>query len=113
MVGGMVLRLVTGVLAGTVSALRRGSWADRIVTGGVLAGLMVPTFLLALLLLGVFVLLANWGSLWLQPGYMPFTQSPGQWLGRMILPWIAVAATQAGLTARLTRAAILDALGED
>jgi len=31
----------------------------------------------------------------------------------MILPWIAVAATQAGLTARLTRAAILDALGED
>jgi len=113
MIGGMVLWLVTGVLAGTVSALRRGSWADRIVTGGVLAGLMVPTFLLALLLLGVFVLLANWGSLWLQPGYMPFTQSPGQWLGRMILPWIAVAATQAGLTARLTRAAVLDALGED
>ena len=49
----------------------------------------------------------------MQPGYVPFTQSPGQWLGRMILPWIAVAATQAGATARLTRSAVLDALGED
>jgi ABC-type dipeptide/oligopeptide/nickel transport system permease component len=29
------------------------------------------------------------------------------------LPWIAVAATQAGFTARLTRAAVLDALADD
>jgi peptide/nickel transport system permease protein len=113
MIGGMVLWLAAGVLAGTVSALRRGSWADRIITSGVLAGLTVPTFLLALLMLGVFVFLARWGILWLQPGYVPITQSPGQWLGRMILPWIAVAATQAGVTARLTRAAVLDVLGED
>jgi ABC-type dipeptide/oligopeptide/nickel transport system permease component len=31
----------------------------------------------------------------------------------MILPWIAVAAGQAAVTARLTRAGILEVLGED
>ena len=113
MIGGMILWLVTGVLAGTASALRRGSWSDRMVSGAVLAAQVVPTFLLALLLLGLSTYLARSGHLWLQTGYVPITQNPGQWLGRMILPWIAVAATQAGVTAKLTRAAILDTLGED
>lgn len=113
MTGGMILWLVTGLLAGTLSALRRGSPADRIVTGATLGALVVPTFLLALFLLVLSTYLAQSGYLWLQPGYVPFTQNPGQWLGRMILPWIAVAATQAGVTARLTRSAVLDALGED
>ena len=113
MIGGTVLWLTAGVVAGTVSALRPSSAADRIATGGVLTGLAVPTFLLALLLLWLSSRLAEAGDLWFQPGYVPFSHSPGQWLGRMILPWIAVAAGQAGVTARLTRAGILDVLGED
>jgi peptide/nickel transport system permease protein len=111
--GGMVLWLTAGVLAGAVSALRPGSWTDRIVTAGVLAALSIPSFMLALLLLAVFAHLAQAGNLWLQPGYVGISQSPGQWLGRMILPWIAIAAGQAGVTARLARAGILEVLGED
>jgi peptide/nickel transport system permease protein len=113
MVGGMVLWLTAGVLVGAVSALRPGSWTDRIATAGVLAALSVPAFLLALLLLAVFAHLAEAGNMWLQPGYVGISQSPGQWLGRMILPWIAIAAGQAGVTARLARAGILEVLGED
>ncbi|MGA3154423.1 MAG: ABC transporter permease [Streptosporangiaceae bacterium] len=113
MIGGMVLWLAGGVLAGTVSALRPRWWASRIATIAVLATFSVPTFLLALLLLAVFSRLAVAGNLWLQPGYVGISHSPGQWLGRMILPWIAVAASQAGITARLTRSGILDILGED
>jgi peptide/nickel transport system permease protein len=113
MIGGMVLWLVTGVLAGTVSAMRSGSLADRVVTGAVLAAAVIPTFLLALFLLVVSTALARSGNLWMQTGYVPLTRGPGQWLGRMILPWIAVAATQAGVTARLTRTAVLEVLGED
>jgi peptide/nickel transport system permease protein len=44
---------------------------------------------------------------------VPITQNPGQWLGRMILPWIAIAAAQAGVTAKLTQAVVLDVVGED
>jgi peptide/nickel transport system permease protein len=113
LLGGMVLWLTAGVLAGAVSALRPGSWTDRATTAGVLAALSIPSFLLALLLLAVFAHLAQAGNLWLQPGYVGITQSPGQWLGRMILPWIAIAAGQAGVTARLTRVGILEVLGED
>jgi peptide/nickel transport system permease protein len=83
------------------------------VTAGVLAALSIPSFLLALLLLAVFAHLAQAGNLWLQPGYVGVSQSPGQWLGRMILPWIAIAAGQAGVTARLARTGILEVLGED
>jgi peptide/nickel transport system permease protein len=113
MIGGMILWLTAGVVAGMVSALRPGSWADRIVTGVTVTALIIPTFLLALLLLGLATYLTRSGHLWVQPGYVPITQNPGQWLGRMILPWIAIAAAQAGVTAKLTRTAVLDVLGED
>jgi peptide/nickel transport system permease protein len=113
-IGGMVLWLVGGMAVGTISALRRGSLEDRAVTVGALTVTVIPTFLTALLLLALFGHLSRSGGLlWLQPGYVPFTRSPAQWLGRMILPWIAIAATQVGVTARLTRAAVLEVLGED
>lgn len=113
MIGGLVLWLAIGVSVGIISALRPGSLADRTITGGTLTAMIVPTFLAALLLLELSAYLNRSGLYWLQSGYVPLTQNPGAWLGRMILPWLAVAATQAGLTARMTRSAILDVLGED
>jgi peptide/nickel transport system permease protein len=113
LLGGMVLWLAAGIATGAVSALRPGSWTDRAATVGVLAAVSAPSFMVALLLLAVFAHLAQHGNLWLQPGYVGLTDNPGQWLGRMILPWIAVAAGQVGVTARLTRTGILEILGED
>jgi peptide/nickel transport system permease protein len=113
LIGGMLLWLAAGVIAGMAGALRAGSWADRTVTGATLTAAVVPTFLVAVLLLDVFSYIARTGFLWMQPGYAPLAQDPGAWLGRMILPWIALAAAQAGLTARLTRTAALEVLGED
>lgn len=54
MIGAMILWLTAGVLVGTVSALRRGSWTRqdrhrRVAAGLVVPGLVVPTFVLALL----------------------------------------------------------------
>jgi peptide/nickel transport system permease protein len=109
----MVLWLAAGIATGAVSALRPGSWTDRAATVGMLTAVSAPSFMVALLLLAVFAHLAQHGNLWLQPGYVGITHSPGQWLGRMILPWIAVAAGQVGITARLTRTGILEILGED
>jgi peptide/nickel transport system permease protein len=113
MIGGLALWLVAGVGVGVVSALRRGSPVDRNIMIAALAAMVLPTFLLAVMLLDLFSGLTRAGYLWIQPGYVPITQSPGQWLGRMILPWIAIAAAQVGGTARLTRATVLDILGED
>lgn len=112
-IGGMVLWLAGGMLIGVLAALRHGSLTDKSVTAGSLIAPALPTFLTALLLLAFYSYTSKSGNLWIQPGYVPFTSSPPQWLGRMILPWIAIAATQVGVTARLTRAAVLDVLGED
>lgn len=113
LIGGILLWLATGMIAGMVSALRAGSAADRIATSATLTATVVPTFLVAVLLLDLFSYIARTGFLWMQPGYVSLAQDPGAWLGRMILPWIALAAAQTALTARLTRTSVLEVLGED
>jgi peptide/nickel transport system permease protein len=112
-IGGVLLWLSAGVAMGMRSAARRGSWTDRLLTSTAAAAGIIPPFLLAVLLLGVFSYEARYGFLWMQPGYYPLSQGAGRWLGRMILPWIALAAAQVGLTAKLTRTAAIDVLGED
>jgi peptide/nickel transport system permease protein len=113
MIGGILLWLIIGIAAGLISAVRAGSWVDKLLTGATLTTTIVPTFVIALLLLALFSYTARSGIFWLQPGYVPLTRNPGAWFGRMILPWIAVAATQVGVTARLTRDSVLGVLGED
>ena len=112
-IGGLVLWLLLGTLIGMVSALRPGSWTDKGVTMAALTGLVLPAFLSALLLLEFSSAIDSTPNAWLQPGYVSLAHSPADWLGRMILPWIAIAATQVGVTARLARASMLDVLGED
>jgi peptide/nickel transport system permease protein len=111
--GSLVLWLAVGLVVGIRSALRPRSVTDRLANAGVLAGMAVPTFLTAVLLLAVGATLATHQVHWLSPGYVGFSQSPGLWLGRMILPWTAVALSQAALTARLVRSGVLETLGED
>ena len=112
-IGGLLLWLSAGIALGMWSAARQGSWTDRFVSGAAAAAGIIPTFLLAVLLLAVFSYEARRGVLWMQPGYFPLSHGAFQWLGRMILPWIAMAAAQVGLTAKLTRTAALEVLGED
>ena len=112
-IGGVLLWLIVGITAGMVSAARHNSWTDRVINGAALTAGIIPTFLIGVFLLGVFSWEASHGILWMQPGYFPLSQGFGPWLGRMILPWIGVAAAQLALTTRLTRQASLDVLSED
>lgn len=113
-VGGVVLWLVVGLSVGILSATRARSLFDRIATFGVLAGLSLPVFVLGQLLLwGVYLQLANHGFTWIQTGYVSPTESISGWLGRMILPWIALATVSAATYSRLSRGSLIDTLGED
>lgn len=47
---GVLLQLLLGVSTGVLSALRRGTWVDRLTVGASLLGISAPTFLIALLL---------------------------------------------------------------
>jgi peptide/nickel transport system permease protein len=113
-VGGVVMWLFVGLSVGILSATHARSLFDRIATLGVLAGLSLPTFVLGQLLLwGVFLQLNKHGFTWVQDGYAGPTQGIGTWIGHMILPWITLATVSAAVYSRLTRASLLDTLGED
>jgi peptide/nickel transport system permease protein len=59
-VAGAFLQLVGGIATGTLAALYRGSWLDRLVVGASLLGVSAPTFLLALLLQYVLAYELRW-----------------------------------------------------
>ncbi|MEV8035656.1 ABC transporter permease [Streptomyces sp. NPDC086182] len=107
--GAAVLWLVFGVAAGVLSALKRGSLWDRGAMVVALAGVSLPIYFTGLLSLAVFV----FGLHWIDAEYVPLGQSVTGWFGGMILPWITLAFLYAAMYARITRANMLEILGED
>jgi peptide/nickel transport system permease protein len=114
-VGGSVLWLLMGIGAGVVAATRPRSRTDRSITAVALFFYSMPTFLVGqLLLFFLFFQLYRAGFELFPPGsYVPFTESPLQWARFLILPWFTIALVTGAAYARLTRGAMLDALGED
>ncbi|RAG82068.1 ABC transporter permease [Streptacidiphilus pinicola] len=109
--GAAVLWLVFGVGTGVVSALRKRTAIDRVAMVTALAGVSLPVYFTGLAASALFVY--NLG--WLQPTNpdVTFTSDPGAWFQGMLLPWITLAFLFAATYARLTRATMLDVLGED
>lgn len=114
-VGGAVIWLVIGVLAGVLAATKPRSVADRTVTGFALFFYSMPTFLLGeLFLLVLFFHLHLLGiDIFPGSGYVGITQSVGGWAQHMVLPWFTLALVTGAVYARLTRGSMLDVLGED
>ncbi|WNI17876.1 ABC transporter permease [Actinacidiphila sp. ITFR-21] len=108
--GAMVLWLVIGVGTGLLSALRRGTLVERLLTGFTLAGTAVPVFITGILLLLVFCSWLQWLPF---PTYVPLTDDPRQWAWNLLLPWLALALVEAAKYARLTRSSMLETLAED
>ncbi|MFC7595175.1 ABC transporter permease [Terrabacter sp. GCM10028922] len=109
--GAALLWLVGGVFTGVVSALRRGSALDRSLMGVALAGVSLPIFFTGLLSLSIF----SYGLKWTYGGgSSPLdATSPLDLVHRMLLPWITLAFLYAAAYARLTRAGMLETMGED
>ncbi|MER7835059.1 ABC transporter permease [Streptomyces sp. NPDC096040] len=107
--GAAVLWLVIGVAAGVLSALKRGTIWDRGAMVVALAGVSLPIYFTGLLSLAIFA----FGLKWIDAQYVPLSQSVGGWFGGMILPWITLAFLYAAMYARITRATMLEILGED
>ncbi|QES48115.1 ABC transporter permease [Streptomyces venezuelae] len=108
--GAAVIWVIAGVLTGVVSALKRRTMVDRAVMVGALAGVSLPIFFTGLLAPAILV----YGLGWLDASnYKPLTEDPGAWLNSMILPWITLAFLFAATYARITRATMLEVMGED
>jgi peptide/nickel transport system permease protein len=109
-IGGAILWLIGGVSVGVLSALRRGSFFDRLSMGIALAGVSLPVFFTGLISLELFSY--KW-SLFPNVHYVGITSNPLLWARNMVLPWVTLAFLYAALYARLTRAGMLETMGED
>ena len=108
--GAFVLWIVFGVGFGIIAALRRGGIADRGLVGAALVLYSFPAFFIALLMYNF--LSTQWGLL-PPPAYVSLLESPLQWAQGLLLPWISLASLYAASYIRLTRAYMLETMGED
>ncbi|KJY42585.1 ABC transporter permease [Streptomyces sp. NRRL B-1568] len=107
--GACVLWVLGGVATGVVSALKRGSLLDRTAMTAALSGVSLPIYFTGLVSLAIFHYWLNWTD----GEYVDFADDPGGWFGGLILPWVTLAFLYAAMYARLTRATMLEILGED
>lgn len=107
--GACVIWVIVGVGTGVVSALKRGSVLDRSLMTVALAGVSLPIYFTGMIALAVVV----YGLGWIDGQYVPFGDSPSGWFGGMLLPWITLAFLYAAMYARMTRATMLEIMGED
>ena len=114
-VGGAIIWIVLGVTNGVLSAIRPRSFVDRSLTAFSLFFYSMPTFLLGLLFLYFFYFRFTLAGIDVFPagGYAPLSDGFWPWLQHLILPWFTLALVSAATYTRLTRASMLDVLGED
>jgi peptide/nickel transport system permease protein len=106
----ILIAVLVAVPLGALAASRHGGWLDRALMGFSVLGFSIPVFVLAYLLIWLFSLELGWlpvqGYARIAEGLMPF-------LRHLILPAVTLSVIYIALIARVTRASMLEALGED
>ena len=106
----LAFAVVFGIAAGTVAAVNHDRWPDQAVMTIALIGLSTPEFWLGLVLILVFAVQLGWLP---TGGFVPLFESPTGWLRTILLPALTIGLVQVGFIARMTRASMLEALGQD
>lgn len=106
----IVIAVVVSVPLGVLAAWRFGGWLDRTLMAFSVMGFSVPVFVLAYLLIWLLSLQLGWLPV---QGYKRLSEGFGPWLYQLILPAITLSVIYIALIARVTRASVLETLGED
>ena len=110
----MLITTMLALAAGVYAASRHRRWGDVGVMGLAQIGIAIPNFWFAILLILLFSVKLQWFSAGGFPGWTE-EAGGGFWtaLQALLLPAISLAVVQAAILARITRSAVLEALGED
>jgi peptide/nickel transport system permease protein len=108
--GTFAVSLTIGVIAGILSASRRGTWVDYLSTGIALGGISIPSFWLGMMLIIIF---AVYFGVLPASGYVPFFQNPVANITAMILPVFATGMRESAELTRMLRSSLLEELGSD
>jgi peptide/nickel transport system permease protein len=106
----ILFAVVISIPLGVIAAWRFGGWFDRALMGFSVLGFSIPVFVLAYLLIWLVSLKLGWLPV---QGYVRMSQDLLLFLKHLILPAITLSVIYIALIARVTRASVLEALGED
>jgi len=106
----VVLTVLIAVPLGVLAASRRGGRLDRFIMSASVLGFSVPVFVAGYLMIWLFSMQLGWLP---SQGYNRIAEGVGPWLRNLVLPCITLAVMYAALIARVTRAAVSEALTED
>jgi peptide/nickel transport system permease protein len=106
----MIITVLVAVPLGVIAAWQHGTWIDRVVMAFSVLGFSVPVFVLGYLLIYVFAIRLG---LFPVQGYQSLAQGIWPFLHRLVLPSITLSVIYIALIARITRASMLEVLGED
>ena len=106
----ITLAVLVAVPLGVLAAWRFGSGLDRGLMAFSVLGFSIPIFVLAYLLVWLVSIKLGWLPV---QGYRRIADGVGPWLYHLTLPAITLSVIYIALIARVTRAAVLETLGED
>jgi peptide/nickel transport system permease protein len=106
----IILAVLIAVPLGVLAAHKHGGWLDRGVMGFSVLGFSLPVFVVGYILIYVFAVKINWLPV---QGYRRIGENPSDWLVHLILPSFTLAVIYVALIARMTRASVIEVLGED
>jgi peptide/nickel transport system permease protein len=111
--GAVVIWLAVGLPIGMISAIKTGSWLDRVTMGVALVFISAPVYFLGLVVLYLFA--NDIGVIKLLPGNGAYQDYHTIW-GKayaLVLPWFTLAASFAAIYARFLRGNLIDTMQED
>jgi peptide/nickel transport system permease protein len=109
-VGAAVLWVLVGIPLGILTARRPRSVVDRAGSAFAVLGVSTPPYLI-----GTLALYALWYRLRIAPGsgYVRIGEGVWPWFQHMVLPWLTLSVSFTAIYSRMTRASVLEAMGED
>ncbi|BAM90673.1 ABC transporter permease [Bradyrhizobium oligotrophicum S58] len=106
----IILSILVAVPLGVIAAWKHDTWIDRFVMGLSVLGFSVPVFVIGYILIQMFAINLRWVPV---QGFKSLSGGFGPFFERIILPTCTLSFIYVALIARMTRAAMLDVLGED
>ncbi len=105
-----VIGIVIGIPAGIICAIKRGKWADGLVTGLANIGITIPVFWLGVMMVYLFGLYLEWLPI---QGYTSPFDDFWQSTRQLVMPVFCLALFPIAGTVRQTRSSMLEVLGQD
>ena len=113
-IGGAVVWLLVGIPIGILSAVKRGTFVERLFMSGALIAISAPVYWLGLVSIYLFSKDIGRVPIFDATGaYVDLWDDPAKWFSSLVLPWMVLATAFAAVYARFMRSNLVDVLDED